>query len=103
MVTAPSIVEREPTVEARDHTGIPRAGFFPGFDGLRAIAALLVLVTHAWLTSNYGFDGSLSPYFAQMDIGVPVFFVISPVAPRWARACSGGDELCESSRRTGWR
>jgi peptidoglycan/LPS O-acetylase OafA/YrhL len=61
--------------ENREHADVPRVGFFTGFDGLRAIAALLVVVTHAWLESDY--RGRLSPYFSQMDIGVPIFFVIS--------------------------
>jgi peptidoglycan/LPS O-acetylase OafA/YrhL len=61
--------------ESQEHADVPRVGFFSGFDGLRAIAALLVVTTHAWLESSY--RGSLSPYFTQMDIGVPIFFVIS--------------------------
>ena len=59
------------------HADVPREGFFPGFDGLRAIAALGVLVTHAWLLSGFDRGSRLSPYLAQLDIGVPVFFVIS--------------------------
>jgi peptidoglycan/LPS O-acetylase OafA/YrhL len=62
--------------ERHDHTDVPRDGFFQGFDGLRAIAALLVVVTHVSIVSGY--DGrTLSPFFAQMDVGVPIFFVIS--------------------------
>ncbi len=61
-------------VEAAAHQGAA-TGFFPGFDGLRAIAALAVLLTHVWLASSY--RGSLSPWLTQLDVGVPVFFVIS--------------------------
>jgi len=77
-------------IEAHAHQGAA-GGFFSGFDGLRAIAALMVLATHVWLprppphppppppadkplaTS----DSFWAPFFAQLDIGVPVFFVIS--------------------------
>jgi len=61
--------------EAEAHTHVARDGFFPGFDGLRALAALMVLATHVWLASSYrGFGSS---WLTQLDVGVPVFFVIS--------------------------
>lgn len=68
-------------VEAAAHRGAA-TGFFPGFDGLRAIAALMVLATHVWLASSADkplatSDSFFAPFFAQLDIGVPVFFVIS--------------------------
>ena len=55
--------------------GNPR---FPLFDGLRALAALSVLLYHAGFQSraNEG-DAGLSPYLARLNIGVAVFFVIS--------------------------
>jgi peptidoglycan/LPS O-acetylase OafA/YrhL len=55
--------------------GNPR---FPLFDGLRAIAALSVLIYHAGTLSraNEGEIG-LSPYLARLNVGVAVFFVIS--------------------------
>jgi peptidoglycan/LPS O-acetylase OafA/YrhL len=55
--------------------GNPR---FPLFDGLRAIAALSVLVYHVGYFSraNEGESG-LSPYLARLNVGVAVFFVIS--------------------------
>jgi hypothetical protein len=61
--------------EEHAHPDVARAGFFPGFDGLRAIAALMVLVTHVWLSSSY--RGWGSSWLTQLDVGVPVFFVIS--------------------------
>src|SRR5262245_42678677 len=36
----------------------------------------MVLTTHVWLASSYH-NARLMPYLAQLDIGVPVFFVIS--------------------------
>lgn len=55
--------------------GNPR---FPLFDGLRAIAALSVLVYHVGYFSraNEGESG-LAPYLARLNVGVAVFFVIS--------------------------
>jgi len=53
-----------------------------GVDGVRALAALSVLVWHVWahstLTNKYGV--SVSPFtkiFANMQAGVAVFFVVS--------------------------
>ena len=62
--------------ENREHADIPRDGFFQGFDGLRAIAALLVVLVHVSILSGYG-GATLTPFLAQTDIGVPVFLVIS--------------------------
>src|SRR2546421_5803279 len=55
--------------------GNPR---FALFDGLRAIAALSVLVYHVgyYSRANEGQAG-LSPYLARLNIGVAVFFLIS--------------------------
>ena len=51
-----------------------RAGRFPLFDSLRAIAALAVLGTHAGV---YAASPGLLPYTARLEAGVAVFFVIS--------------------------
>lgn len=54
------------------------AGDFPCFDGLRAIAALLVAVTHSGFISGFNVRSSgLGAFVARMDIGVAIFFVIS--------------------------
>jgi peptidoglycan/LPS O-acetylase OafA/YrhL len=52
---------------------------FPCFDGLRALAALGVLVLHVSLISGYSFrhEGGLAPYFARGEVGVYLFFLIS--------------------------
>ena len=55
--------------------GNPR---FPLFDGLRAIAALSVLVFHAAFYSRaMEGDRRFSPYLAHLNVGVAVFFLIS--------------------------
>ena len=52
---------------------------FPCFDGLRAMAAMGVLVLHVSLISGYSFRhrGGLAPYFARGEVGVYLFFLIS--------------------------
>ena len=48
-----------------------------GFDGLRAIAALLIICHHTGFVSGTTFRSRWGYYFTRMDIGVPVFFAIS--------------------------
>jgi peptidoglycan/LPS O-acetylase OafA/YrhL len=55
-----------------------RAGRFPLFDSLRAIAALSVLVTHgAFYAGALGDGSAVRPYAARLDCGVTIFFLIS--------------------------
>jgi peptidoglycan/LPS O-acetylase OafA/YrhL len=66
-------VPTQPGTEPRRDTTV-----FPGFDGLRAIAALLVLVVHAGFMSTLTLQSrALGPYVARAEIGVAVFFLIS--------------------------
>ena len=55
----------------------PKRASFAGFDGLRAIAALAVLVTHATFTSGANIHHSFGAFFARLDAGVSIFFCIS--------------------------
>ncbi len=64
-------------VSTGSHVARDSAGRFPLFDGLRAVAALSVLVFHAALDTNAVAHGGLSPYLARLNVGVAVFFVIS--------------------------
>ncbi|MFL5886599.1 MAG: acyltransferase family protein [Thermoleophilaceae bacterium] len=51
---------------------------FPLFDSLRAIAALSVVAFHAAYYQGFLAPGhSLSRYYAQLNVGVAIFFVIS--------------------------
>jgi peptidoglycan/LPS O-acetylase OafA/YrhL len=60
-----------------DATRGKSAGFIQGFDGLRAVAALLVVVVHVSLTSGYTNRSAVGDYTARGEIGVSVFFLIS--------------------------
>ncbi|HLM65728.1 MAG TPA: acyltransferase [Acidimicrobiales bacterium] len=54
------------------------AGHFAGFDGLRAIAALGVLVCHAGLQSGWvGRHPGPGYWVSRADVGVALFFVLS--------------------------
>ncbi len=48
-----------------------------GLDGLRAIAAMAVVVHHVGFQSGATFGGFWGRYLGRLDIGVPVFFVLS--------------------------
>ena len=50
---------------------------FPCFDGLRAIAAIAVLVHHAGFATGYSGSGRFGQLSAHGDAGVSIFFLIS--------------------------
>ena len=50
---------------------------FPGFDGLRAIAAGAVLLHHAGFQTGYGPNRRFGELLAHGDAGVSIFFLIS--------------------------
>jgi peptidoglycan/LPS O-acetylase OafA/YrhL len=66
-------------------TGPAGRVIFAGFDGLRAIAALLVVLVHASFTAGFsthtaaggGYSSRWGAYTARGEIGVAVFFLIS--------------------------
>ncbi len=67
---------------ARDGTGAlhlapPDHARFPCFDGLRALAAVGILVHHVAFWSRGGLSPVLGPYFAELTVAIYVFFVIS--------------------------
>ena len=50
----------------------------PSLDGWRAIAIVLVMLTHLTETNNFNYNGLLSHYLTvQGDFGVRIFFVLS--------------------------
>jgi peptidoglycan/LPS O-acetylase OafA/YrhL len=58
-------------------TVAPRPRHFPCFDGLRAIAAVLVVLVHTGFESGFTLRSSAGIYTARLEIGVSVFFLIS--------------------------
>jgi peptidoglycan/LPS O-acetylase OafA/YrhL len=55
-----------------------RTARFPHVDALRAIAALLVVGTHAAVFAGADYPGSVVGHYAQrLEVGVAIFFVIS--------------------------
>ena len=45
--------------------------------GIRAVAAILVVLTHAAYTTGKYTHGYVGLVFSRMEIGVPIFFVLS--------------------------
>ena len=45
--------------------------------GIRAVAAILVVLTHAAYTTGHYTHGYLGLVYSRMEIGVPIFFVLS--------------------------
>jgi peptidoglycan/LPS O-acetylase OafA/YrhL len=55
-----------------------RSGRFRLIDSMRAIAFGCVLVAHTAFYAGFAADGStMRPYFARLDVGVRIFFLIS--------------------------
>jgi peptidoglycan/LPS O-acetylase OafA/YrhL len=57
--------------------GSPRPRHFPCFDGLRAVAAMLVVLVHTSFASGFTTRSPEGIYTARLEIGVSVFFLIS--------------------------
>ena len=71
--------------------------------GIRAVAALLVMLTHAAYTTGKYPQGYLGLVYSRAEIGVPIFFVLSGFllfAPWVKAAASGGPP--PSVRRYAW-
>ncbi|MGV0717419.1 acyltransferase [Mycolicibacterium sp. XJ662] len=72
--------------------------------GIRAVAALLVMATHAAYTTGKYPQGYVGLVYSRMEIGVPIFFVLSGflLFGAWVKAAAE-DRPPPSSRRYAWR
>ena len=85
---------QEPGLAAAEPAPIPRRErSLPALDGVRALAAVGVVVTHVtFRTGDYG-AGLLGGVFARLDVAVAVFFVLSGflLLRPWVAAAIAGD------------
>ena len=58
-------------------TAKPDHRAFPALDGMRAFAVVCVVTTHAAFWSGHYVNGGAKSFLAHLDVGVPIFFVIS--------------------------
>ncbi len=63
--------------DGTDGKPVAKPRHFEGFDGLRAIAAVSVLLLHTAWASGFTLRSSLGLYTSRLEIGVSVFFLIS--------------------------
>jgi peptidoglycan/LPS O-acetylase OafA/YrhL len=61
--------------------------------GIRAVAALLVVLTHAAYTTGNYTHGYVGLMYSRMEIGVPIFFVLSGflLFGPWVKAAASGE------------
>lgn len=57
--------------------GRPTTNRVASLTGLRALAALLIVATHAAFSTGHLDDGYLGQLYARLEVGVPVFFALS--------------------------
>ena len=64
----------------------------PALTGVRALAAMLVVATHAAYTTGKYTHGFVGLVYSRMEIGVPIFFVLSGylLFGPWVRAAASG-------------
>ncbi|MGV0745513.1 acyltransferase family protein [Mycolicibacterium sp. XJ870] len=72
--------------------------------GIRAVAALLVVLTHAAYTTGKYPQGYLGLVYSRAEIGVPIFFVLSGflLFRPWVKAAAQADAPWPSVRRYAW-
>ncbi len=82
---------------------VTATGRVDSLTGIRAVAALLVVLTHAaYTTGRYG-NGYVGLVFSRMEIGVPIFFVLSGflLFSPWVTASATGSDA-PSVKRYAW-
>ncbi|EHI14676.1 acyltransferase family protein [Mycolicibacterium thermoresistibile] len=94
----------EPDVVQGGLESISRAERVASLTGIRAVAALLVVLTHAAYTTGRYPQGYLGLVYSRMEIGVPIFFVLSGflLFGPWVRAAAER-RPAPSVKRYAWR
>jgi peptidoglycan/LPS O-acetylase OafA/YrhL len=79
------------------------AGRVDSLTGIRAVAAILVVLTHAAYTTGGYIDGYAGLVYSRMEIGVPIFFVLSGflLFGPWVRASAARRDSASASGRDG--
>ncbi len=79
---------------------VSRAGRVPSLTGVRAVAAILVVATHAAYTTGKYTHGYVGVVYSRMEIGVPIFFVLSGflLFSPWVNAVASGTQWPSLSR-----
>lgn len=64
----------------------------PSLTGIRAVAALMVIATHAAYTTGKYTHGYVGLMFSRLEVGVPIFFVLSGylLFGPWVKSVAGG-------------
>ena len=90
-------------LDARGGLESVSAGRVDSLTGIRAVAAILVMLTHAAYTTGKYNDGYAGLIYSRMEIGVPIFFVLSGflLFSPWVRATAEGRDG-PSVRRYAW-
>src|SRR5690348_2692030 len=82
---------------------VSATGRVDSLTGIRAVAPLLVVLTHAAYTAGRYGQGYVGLVFSRMEIGVPIFFVLSGflLFSPWVSASATGSDW-PSVRRYAW-
>lgn len=82
---------------------VTATGRVDSLTGIRAVAALLVVLTHAAYTTGKYPQGYIGLVYSRMEIGVPIFFVLSGflLFLPWVKAAASGGPA-PSVRRYAW-
>lgn len=82
---------------------VSRVDRVPSLTGIRAVAALLVVATHAAYTTGKYTHGFAGVAYSRLEIGVPIFFVLSGylLFTPWVKAAASGSPA-PSIKRYAW-
>jgi peptidoglycan/LPS O-acetylase OafA/YrhL len=96
-------VTLRPRLDAEGGLESVSAGRQDSLTGIRAVAAMLVVLTHAAYTTGKYTHGYVGLLWSRMEIGVPIFFVLSGflLFGPWVRAAAAGRPW-PSVRRYAW-